>query len=155
MTARGICNLVGTATRQNRLSQEIEHHLVERLEAIVVFQIIPKQNVLLEEERVVSPAFDEGDAVGEHLIGSLLLVSKERLAPAAQVVFLEIQENLIDVLRHLAKDIAPIALQVGQPRLHEVRLFGALEVLTPRSYPLFGLQEQAGKLSCNLLGQEL
>ncbi len=60
----------------NRFAQEIQHQTIEGLESVVVFDIIPEQNVLLEEEQVVAPAFDKGDPVGEHFIGSILLVAK-------------------------------------------------------------------------------
>src|SRR5690349_14757238 len=154
MISRGFCDFVGTAGGENCFAQEIEEHLVEGFETIFVFVIISEQNVLLEKEKIVPPAFDEGDAVGQHLIGTLLLVSKKGLAPATQVVFLELDKNLIDVLGHLAKDVTSIALQIRQARLHKVGLFGALEIFASTAYPLLGFQEQTGKLRCNFLGEE-
>ena len=58
------------------------------------------------------------------------------------------------MLGHLAKDIAPVGLQIGESRLHDVGLLGALEILSPAADPLLGFQQQAGELRPDLLGQE-
>ena len=97
-----------------RFAQKIEHQGVEGLEPVLVLLVVAQQNVLFQEEQVVAAAFHKGDAVGEHFVGALLLLAEKRLAPAAQIVFLELIQDLIDVLAHLAKDIAPVGLQIGR-----------------------------------------
>ena len=82
MISGSLGDFIVTARGQNRFAQQIEQHLVERFETIFIFVIISEQNILLEKEKIVPPAFYEGDAVGEHFIGALLLVSKQGLAPA-------------------------------------------------------------------------
>ena len=59
------------------------------------------------------------------------------------------------MLSHLAKDTAPVGLQLRQARLHDVRLLGALEVFASTADPLLGFEKQTCKLGPNLLGQEL
>ena len=58
------------------------------------------------------------------------------------------------MLSHLAKNVAPVGLQVCQARLHDVCLFGALEIFAPSADPLLGFEEQIRKLRSDLLGQE-
>ena len=67
---------------------EIQQHRIKRLEAVLIPQIISKQDVLLEKQHVVLATFDEGQPIVQYVVSARTLFAKQRLARPSQAVFL-------------------------------------------------------------------
>ncbi len=66
--APGFVQFVSLIPGQDGFPQEIEQDGVERLEAVLIAQIISEQDVLLEKKHVVLAAFDEGQPIIQNVV---------------------------------------------------------------------------------------
>ena len=69
MIAPRFAQFVARISGQDGFAQEIEHQRVERLEAVLIAQIISQQNILLEKQNIVLAPFDESEAIVQNFVG--------------------------------------------------------------------------------------
>ena len=135
-----------------RLPHKLLEKSVHGFETVGVAYVVPEQYVVLEEEDLVLPSVEKHDPVFQQLIDRPKIFPKQRAARFGQHVVFHFREHLLDLQAHAAYDASSRRLQFGEPRLDDVRLLAAFEVLAPLSNPLFSFEDQVSELIRNLLG---
>src|ERR1017187_4453816 len=114
MSLTGAARIIRRFTGKNHFTEHFEKHAIDDFKAIRVTGIIPDHDVVIEEEMIVTGAFDEYQSIREHAIGAGRFFAKQRFARASDGRILQVGPNLIYLLAYLAICIPAIRLHFGK-----------------------------------------
>src|SRR5579859_1540012 len=110
---------------------------------------------MLQKIDIVLSAVQKYDPVFQQFIKRRKILAEQRTASLGDDIFLDIHKHLGDLLPDPADHPPPGRLQLRQPRLDNVRLLAALEVLAALPNPFLPFQNEISELIGEFLSKKL
>src|SRR6267142_1940288 len=127
---------------------------IHNLEAVGITDIVPKQDIILEEKPVVNAAIEKKQPIFQQFVKRREVFAKKSPARFADDVFFSVRHHLCHLLANSADHSAPRTLQFRKLCFDDVGLLAAFKMLPALANPLLAFENEIGELIADFDSEE-